>query len=178
MPSTQYRFLSLRMTSRRHRRTLALVAGLLWLAVGVTDAAGLAVCAYHGHTELHGVATSHDTASHESSPLQGPEAAHHGHGAHAVHAPTPDAQGTTHAEGHEEGLACALDDAGAHQACDCRFMCCAGVADTSTPQVSILEVSEATPETSAAPQPVSVGIQLSFHLVPFLLPPAEAPPAV
>jgi hypothetical protein len=157
---------------------LALVAGLLWLAVGVTDAAGLVVCAYHGHTEVHGAATGHETGSHQSSTAaHGPETAHHGHGAHAEHAPAPDTQGAGHAEGSADSIACALDDEGAHRACDCRFMCCAGVADASTPQVSISQVSESAPETPTTPQPISVGIQLSFHIVPFLLPPAEAPPA-
>jgi hypothetical protein len=151
------------MPSRRYRRFFSLVASLLWLVTGVTDAAGFAVCTYHGHSEYGAGHGGHGAG--ESAPASA--SAHGAHAAHAAHSDTA---------AHGDALACAMDEAAADHGCDCRFMCSLGVGNDAPPQPSVSTVADSPTETPEPPLPASVGTQLSFHLVPFLLPPSIAPP--
>jgi hypothetical protein len=160
------------MRSRRYRRILSLVASLLWLVTGVTDAAGFAVCTYHGHSEY---GASHGGHGGSESP-RASAPAHGSHAAHAAHSPSSDADGLAQTEAPGDALACALDEAAGDHGCDCRFMCSLGVGNDAPPQPSVSTVADSPPDTPEPPLPASVGTQLSFHLVPFLLPPSIAPP--
>jgi hypothetical protein len=173
------------MSTIHRRRALlrwpALFAAAFWLLSGVADAAQIGACPYHGAagpgSEEEGLPAPSDPAS-----LHADHAAHAASGAHAGQAISVAANADEapcdhahHAVGSHGGSAGHAGDGG-HD-CDCRSLYCTGTANANPPE-PVRESLPATPEAaSAVSGPVDMEVRVPSAILPYFLPPSNAPPA-
>ncbi|MEX1256745.1 MAG: hypothetical protein WEG36_03905 [Gemmatimonadota bacterium] len=142
---------------------MAALTSLVWLLLGVADAAAVSECPLHEMAQgrSHAEAPVEVSASSTGDP----------HAEHAAHA--ADAEHTA-AAATDAGT----DHKGAHHDCGCRLVCCAsaGIVSVVPASTPVLPAPEIEAQNVAVHSEADV--LLPSILLPFFLPPSNAPPSL
>jgi len=156
-------------TRRVGARALVVLVGLFWVVNGVAELSAFGICPRHGAEHIHAAGSRGPEASFRialdeeefaSDHVHGSHASGHDHGAHAAPSAFFEAEG----EPDEHG-------------CDCRWHYCGVTAVASAPEAVVTAVPDTNPAVSTSLLPRVDEARVPITILPFFLPPSNAPPS-